>query len=60
MFSTALSVVNRVEFNIDGNSIVSCSADRSIKVWDRRSYQLIQHYAAHSDSVTSMSIHKVL
>ena len=39
--------------------IVSGSRDRTIKLWDLRSHQLIQHYAAHSDSVTSLSFHPV-
>lgn len=51
--------VNDVLFHSDGRSILSCSGDKTIKMWDIRSHQLIQHYAAHSDSVTSMALHPV-
>jgi len=44
-------------FTPDGSGIASGSADNSVKVWDTRSRQLIQHYPAHSDGVTSISIH---
>lgn len=51
--------MNDVLFHLDGKSILSCSSDKSIKMWDVRSHQLIQHYSAHSDSVTSIDIHPV-
>ena len=54
-----LSVVNAVQFHPDDTCVVSGSADRSIKVWDVRSHQLIQHYLAHSDAVTSVAMHPV-
>lgn len=44
---------------MDGRTIAACSADRSLKLWDSRTHQLIQHYPAHNDSVTDMSIHPV-
>ena len=53
------SHVNKVSFNVDGNSVMSASDDKSIKVWDLRSHQLIQHYTAHSQGVTSISVHAV-
>ena len=53
------SVVTSVGFLPDGNSLASGSADRSIKLWDLRSRQLIQHYPAHADDVTSISVHPV-
>ena len=44
-------------FTPDGTGVAACSADNSIKIWDTRSHQLLQHYPAHSDSVSSISIH---
>lgn len=41
----------------DGNTVASCSVDKTIKLWDVKSHQLIQHYPAHSESVTSISVH---
>ena len=51
------SVVNQVMFHYDGNTVISASADKTIKLWDVRSHQLIQHYSAHADSVNSISLH---
>lgn len=44
---------------MDGRTIAACSADHTLKLWDSRTHQLIQHYPAHSDSVTDMSLHPV-
>jgi WD40 repeat protein len=55
----SLSVVNKVAFHHDGRTIAACSADHSLKMWDSRTHQLIQHYPAHSESVTDMSLHPV-
>jgi len=44
-------------FMNDGNTVASCSVDKTIKLWDVKSHQLIQHYPAHGDSVTSISVH---
>jgi len=51
------SFVHSVKYHPDGTCIVSGSADKSIKLWDVRSHQLIQHYPAHLDAVTSISLH---
>lgn len=63
MFSTGNilnhSVVNGVDFHKDGQCIAACSADKTLKLWDVRSHQLIQHYPAHSSSVTALSMHSV-
>jgi centriolar protein POC1 len=56
---TQCSVVNKVAFHMDGRTIAACSADHSLKLWDSRTHQLIQHYPAHNDSVTDMSLHPV-
>ena len=43
----------------DGGCLASGSADRSVKIWDNRAHVLIQHYPAHTESVTSISMHPV-
>ena len=53
------SVVNQVGFHRDQQCLASCSADKTLKLWDIRSHQLIQHYPAHTSSVTGMSMHPV-
>ncbi len=53
------SVVNTVAFHTEGNCLLSGSADRSIKMWDTRSHLLCQHYPAHEEAVTSISMHAV-
>ncbi len=54
-----ISIVNSVQFHNDNTCVVSGSADKTIKVWDVRTHQLIQHYQAHTDAVTSVSMHPV-
>lgn len=49
--------VNQVCFVNDGSCIASGSSDKSLKMWDLRSHNLIQHYPAHADSVTNISMH---
>jgi len=49
--------VNNVRFHPDGTCIASCSHDKKIKIFDIRSQRLIQHYDAHSESVSSVSFH---
>ena len=53
------SVVNTVLFHTEGQCLASASADKSMKMWDIRSHLLIQHYPAHDDEVTSISMHPV-
>lgn len=54
---TLFSVVNQVAFHTEGTCVASCSQDMSVKIFDIRSRQIIQHYSAHSDSVTDISFH---
>ena len=49
--------MSTVAFHPEGQCIASGSADKSVKMWDIRSHMLIQHYAAHSEEVTSISMH---
>jgi len=51
------SPVNDVTFHPDGLCVAACSSDHTIKIWDIRMNQLLQHYAAHQDAVNSISIH---
>ena len=43
--------------NQDGSCVVSGGADCTLKMWDIRSHQLVQHYSAHAEAVTSVSAH---
>lgn len=54
-----LSVVNTVAFHPEGSCIASGGNDRTIKMWDVRSHLLVQHYNAHDDAVTALSMHPV-
>ena len=51
--------VNQVAFHTDGAAVASAGQDKSINIWDIRSRQLVQHYSAHTDSVSSISFHPV-
>ena len=51
--------VNQVAFHTDGAAVASAGQEKSINIWDIRSRQLVQHYSAHTDSVTSISFHPV-
>lgn len=53
------STVNCVSFHPEGQCLASGSADRTLKMWDIRSHLLIQHYPAHDDEITSISMHPV-
>jgi centriolar protein POC1 len=52
-------VVTSVAFHPESQCVASGSADRTLKMWDIRSHLLIQHYPAHDDEVTSISMHPV-
>ena len=55
--------VTCVRFSADGHALAACARDNNIKLWDARmagssgAWQLLQHYAAHSAAVTSLSFH---
>jgi centriolar protein POC1 len=53
------SVVTSVAFHPENQCVASGSADRTLKMWDIRSHLLIQHYPAHDDEITSISMHPV-
>jgi centriolar protein POC1 len=57
MFLTLCSVINSVAFHPDGTCIASGSADQTIKIWDLRSSQLLQHYPAHTAAVNQIDFH---
>jgi centriolar protein POC1 len=37
--------------------VAACSSDYTIKIWDLRSNQLLQHYPAHTDVVNQIEFH---
>lgn len=50
--------VNDVHFSPDGNCLVSCSVDKTVKVWDvRLAKKLLQHFTGHEDTVNQVSYH---
>ncbi len=53
------SVVTSVAFHPESQCLASGSADKTLKMWDIRSHLLIQHYPAHEDEITSISMHSV-
>lgn len=55
--SNILSLITNVAFHPDGTCVASCSADQTIKIFDLRSNQLLQHYNAHNDVVHSIDFH---
>src|SRR4051794_38253762 len=48
--------VTSVAVSSDGNTIISGSWDKTIKVWDLKSGQLLQTLTGHSSSVTSVTV----
>jgi hypothetical protein len=46
-----------VRFHPDGTILASCSADHTIKLFDVRTHQLLQHYEAHEGAVNSIEFH---
>ena len=51
------SQVNDVKFHPDGTCVASGGGDCTIKLWDSRSNQLLQHYDAHGGPVQSIAFH---
>lgn len=50
-------MVSTVAFHPDGTCVASAGADNSIKVWDVRTNQLLQHYKAHAGAITNLAFH---
>jgi centriolar protein POC1 len=46
-----------VEFHPDGTCVASCSQDQTIKIWDLRTNNLLQHYPAHTDNINQIAFH---
>jgi centriolar protein POC1 len=53
------SAVTSVAFHPENQCLASGSADKTLHMWDIRSHLLIQHYQAHDDEITSISMHSV-
>jgi len=50
--------INQLSFFSDGSKIVSCSDDKTVKVWDVRSFQC-EMILNHPDKVTSVSMSNI-
>jgi len=48
--------VRSIVASSDGNTIFSCSNDKSIKIWDLKSGKLLQTLTGHSASLSSIAV----
>lgn len=46
------AMVNACAMNPDGTCVASVSHDRTIKLWDLRTHQILQHHEAHDEAVS--------
>ncbi|ETO14106.1 WD-40 repeat-containing protein [Reticulomyxa filosa] len=53
-FKGHTDIINAVQYSPDGSKIVSCSKDKTIRVWDVASGQQLQLLEGHSDSVSTV------
>ena len=51
-----LGQILQVCFSLDGKTLVSCSADKTIKIWESENLNEINTLNGHSDWVNSVSI----
>ena len=51
------SFVTYVDFHPSGTCIAAAGMDNTVKVWDVRTHQLLQHYQLHSAAVNALSFH---
>ena len=50
------NAVLEVKWSNDGNSIISCSADKTVGLWDANKGQRIRKFAEHKSIVNSCSV----
>jgi WD40 repeat protein len=49
-------VVYRVRYTSDGNGLVSCGQDRSVRQWDAKTGNLVRNFEGHQSGVTALAV----
>jgi ribosome assembly protein SQT1 len=57
-FSTLQDAVIKVQFASNSVNLVTCSADRTVRLWDTRSGECLKKWMGHQDAVLDFAISK--